>query len=135
MSLYDFRIIATKQPCTRATELSFGYDIRTPKAFEIGPNSTEIIPTGVLVVLNPLIVAMICSRSGLSTKGIIVANSPGIIDADYRDEIKIILHNLGKKAYSFNEGDRIAQMVFVRAFTATDVIGDQREGGLGSTGA
>jgi dUTP pyrophosphatase len=87
--------------------------------------------------------AMVCSRSGLAAKkGIFVSNSPGILDADYRGEIKVILHNLSHSPFSVKPGDRVAQMVFhkvertnlniVDTFYTDDT--DRGTGGLGSTG-
>lgn len=130
-----FEIRATEQPCTRATERSFGYDLRTPREFRITPNETLIIGTGVFVTMSPLVMGMVCSRSGLSTKGVVVANAPGIIDGDYKDEIKVILHNHGKESHVFDVGDKIAQLVFTYGAISSDFVESKRKGGLGSTGA
>jgi dUTP pyrophosphatase len=132
--LTEVEVIATKEPCNRATEKSFGYDLRTPLEFRVIPNETVVIPTGVYVKMSPLVMGMVCSRSGLSTKGIVVANAPGIIDSDYKDEIKVILHNHGKESCVFNAGDKIAQLVFTYGSLGSDVVAEQRTGGLGSTG-
>lgn len=130
----EVEIIATKEPCVRATEHSFGYDLRTPLEFRVTPNETVIVPTGVYVKMSTLVMGMVCSRSGLSTKGLVVANAPGIIDADYKDEIKVILHNHGRESHVFNIGDKIAQLVFTYGALGTDVVSEKRNGGLGSTG-
>jgi dUTP pyrophosphatase len=132
--LSEVEIIATQQPCTRATERSFGYDLRTNREVRIVPNETAIIGTGVFVKMSSLVMGMVCSRSGLSTKGIVVANAPGIIDSDYEDEIKVILHNHGKESYVFQAGDKIAQLVFTYGALSSDVVSEKRHGGLGSTG-
>lgn len=80
-------------------------------------------------------------RSGLALKqGITVTNSPGTIDAGYRGEIGVILHNLGKDKFTINPGDRIAQMVLGQAYkmkfklftTLSDT--ERGEGGYGHTG-
>ena len=71
---------------------------------------------------------------------VFVLNSPGTIDADYRGEIKVILHNAGDKAYTVYEGDKIAQLVvtFLPRVTFEEVdallLTERGEGGLGSTG-
>ena len=78
---------------------------------------------------------------GLSLKtNLLVVNSPGTIDCDYRGEVKIILGNLGTEDYIINHGDRIAQMVFAPVtqalFELTDSLSDtdRGAGGFGSTG-
>ena len=82
-------------------------------------------------------VAYIYSRSGLSLRGIIVANAPGVIDEDYPGEWKVILHNLTDSVVPIKFGDKIAQcqITMVPAHTllvpAADVT---RSGGFGSTG-
>lgn len=131
----EFWIITTKEPCNRATKNSFGYDIRTPDIILLHPNETHVVATGVHVKMDDDVMAMVCSRSGLSVKGIVVANAPGIIDSDYRDEIKVILHNHGNEDVLLGIGDKIAQLVFVKALRGADVSTQQRNGGLGSTGA
>ena len=109
----------------------------------INPGEISLIGTGISVVIPDGYEGQIRSRSGLALKsGIIVLNSPGTIDADYRDEIGIILINLSKKPFVIKDGDRIAQFVLgmvpkVR-WTEVDKLSDvsriNRGGGFGSTG-
>ena len=76
------------------------------------PMERKLIPTGIAIALPEGYEAQIRPRSGLAiNNGIIIINSPGTIDADYRGEIKIIICNLGEKDFIINHGDRIAQMV------------------------
>jgi dUTP pyrophosphatase len=77
---------------------------------------------------------MVCSRSGLALRGLAVANGPGIIDADYADTIKVLLHNRTQGDWVIEKGERIAQLVFVEYKTGVDAPQDERVGGLGSTG-
>jgi dUTP pyrophosphatase len=86
-------------------------------------------------------VAQVCPRSGLAAKhGVTVLNSPGIIDADYRGEIGVILVNHGGLIYGVRRGDRIAQLVILRACDRRVKIVDELTetprglGGFGSTG-
>lgn len=125
------------------TELSVGMDIRAyideEHSIWLPPNDIKIIRTGIKIQLPDDIECQIRSRSGLSTKGIVVSNSPGTIDPDYRGEIKIILANIGKEAFVINKGDRIAQMVFapivrVKLKEANLSKTERGEGGFGSTG-
>jgi len=97
-----------------ATELSAGADIRAAieHAIELQPGDIIAIPTNIAVELPPHLEAQVRPRSGLALKhGIVLPNSPGTIDADYRGEIKVILSNIGKKPYTIHRGDRIAQLV------------------------
>lgn len=79
----------------------------------------------------------ILPRSGLAFQhGITVLNAPGLIDADYRDEIGVILINLSDKTYRVKKGDRIAQAVLQRVNRVENIPVSEavREGGFGSTG-
>jgi len=100
-----------------------------------------LLPTGFAMALPPGFEAQIRPRSGLAVKhGIGLINSPGTIDADYRGEVKIALINLGPKAYRFQRGDRIAQMVIQKVYQAglqeVEILDETRRntGGFGHTG-
>ena len=102
---------------------------------------THIISTGIYISLPKGYEAQIRSRSGLAAKNnIIVLNSPGTIDADYRGEIKIILSNLSHKPFHIKKGDRIAQMIIAPyervGWKDVDSLDKTKRGlgGLGSTG-
>ena len=91
------------------------------------------IPTGYEVQLRP--------RSGLAFKqGLTLVNAPGTIDAQYRNEIRILAINLGEKPVAINKGDRAAQMcikpVYTMMFLEVDKLSDSDRGlgGWGSTG-
>lgn len=71
-----------------------------------------VIPTGFAIAVPDGYEAQVRPRSGLARNhGIMVTNSPGTIDADYRGEVQILLTNLGTQDFSVNRGDRIAQLV------------------------
>ena len=76
----------------------------------------------------------------MSKNGIIVLNSPGTIDSDYRGEIKVLLMNLSDKDFIIHNGDRIAQMVLnkvtkIKFYEVTNLDNTERgDGGFGSTG-
>jgi len=80
------------------------------------------------------------SRSGMAKKGMIVANQPGTVDAGYRGEICILLHNLNQTMCHIKHGDRIAQMVIAPVVRADILVTDELDstergdGGFGSTG-
>ena len=119
---------------TRATKHSAGYDLRSQLDIVIPAGATVGIDTGTLAIFPPHLCAMVCSRSGLALRGLAVANAPGIIDADYTDTIKVLLHNRTQGDWIIEAGDRIAQLVFTPFVVGDDVPADERTGGLGSTG-
>lgn len=128
---------------TYATSHSAGMDLTAAleEAIEIGSGERALIPTGLSIALPDGYEAQIRPRSGLAINhGVTVLNSPGTIDADYRGEIKVILINHGKEAFTVERGMRIAQMVVERYETVKwKVVDDldeteRGEGGFGSTG-
>ena len=129
---------------TYATEQSAGMDLSAAieEAVELGSGERALIPTGLSIALPPGYEAQIRPRSGLAVKhGVTVLNSPGTVDADYRGEIKVILVNHGKEAFTVERGMRIAQMVVERYETVGwKVVNsleetDRGDGGFGSTGS
>ncbi len=108
---------------------------------KLKPGARAQIATGVVLELPDGIEAQIRSRSGLAAKhGIVVFNSPGTIDSDYRGELIVILLNTSSKSFTINSGDRIAQLVIapvIRAeFAHTKEVENTARGtfGFGSTG-
>lgn len=109
----------------------------------------KVIGTGIAIELPPGYVGLVCSRSGLAAKeGVFVLNAPGVIDEDYRGEIKVILGRLPytpqwpSEQYTMIEpGMRIAQLMIMPVTQlaveeVTELTTTARgEGGLGSTGA
>ena len=99
---------------TQATAGSAGYDLHAALEFEarLRPGERALIPTGVSIAVPEGYEAQIRPRSGLALEhGIVLPNSPGTIDSDYRGELKVILCNTGEKAFTVRRGDRIAQLV------------------------
>ena len=120
--------------CNRATTLSAGYDLRCSEPFTVEQGSIATVSTGVYLRLPYRICGMVCSRSGLAAKGIMVVNAPGIIDPDYENEVKVLLTKITPGSMSFSAGDRVAQLVFVEWHCAMDSPESKRTGGFGSTG-
>jgi dUTP pyrophosphatase len=126
----------------RATAGSAGYDLVSASrdVIVLLPGQRVMVPTGVKLGLPVGLEAQIRSRSGLAAKkGVMVLNSPGTIDSDYRGEISVILMNFGTEPFPINQGDRIAQMVIARYERVQFVDGlldetDRGAGGFGSTG-
>ncbi|MBN2134630.1 MAG: dUTP diphosphatase [Acidobacteria bacterium] len=100
-----------------ATEGSAGMDLRAAveEDFILEAGKRALIPTGISIALPLGYEAQIRPRSGLALKhGIMLVNSPGTIDSDYRGEIKIIMLNTGDEDFTISRGDRIAQMIIAR---------------------
>ena len=130
-----------------ATAGSSGFDLRASltDAITIPTGKRAIVPTGLFFQIPDNFEITVRSRSGLAAKnGVVVLNSPGTIDADYRGEIKIILINLGDEPFTINNGDRIAQAVLstvaskniINLNQVVSISSDTERGsdGFGSTG-
>ncbi len=108
----------------------------------IGPGERRLVPTGLAIALPPGYELQVRPRSGLALKnGIVVANSPGTIDEDYRGEVQVIVMNAGDAPFTVERGMRIAQAVLAPVVrVAWDEVAGLDEtargaGGFGSTGA
>ena len=113
----------------------------TDAPITIGAGQTVLVHTGLAVEIPEGFVGLVCARSGLATKqGLAPANKVGVIDADYRGEVMVALHNHSGEARTIESGERVAQLVLVPYLTAayqqadslTDTV--RGDGGFGSTG-
>ena len=111
------------------------------QAISIPPHTTIKVPTGLAIELPENTVGLIYARSGMATKRHLApANKVGVIDADYRGEIKVALHNDSTEARKIVPGQKIAQMVVMPfldvVFEEQDTLDqtDRGAGGFGSTG-
>lgn len=107
-------------------------------AMNIFPGATEILPTGIALAIPTGKVGIIKPRSGLAVRHSIDVMA-GVIDSDYRGEVKVILINHGTGVVSFGPGDRIAQLVIVDHYNDCTVVENledtgRGDGGFGSTG-
>lgn len=127
----------------RSTAGAAGYDIYTPSSEVINPGETKIIDLGWTVAVPKGWYVSLQTRSSLSIKkGIVLANgTEGVIDCDYRDNVKLALRNTSDTPFEYKTGDRLAQLVLKRYGTAVnvprvffDIRHNTRLGGLGSTG-
>lgn len=126
-----------------ATNGSGCFDIRTKEDVTIEPGEIRLVGTGLYVQVPLGHIMSIRPRSGLATKGLTIVNSPGTVDSDYRGEVKIILHNLGKEPITLEKYSRVAQALVEKAITVEPVYVSSKEdlaptkrgeGGFGSTG-
>lgn len=140
------KIVDYAAPPTENYEDDAGFDLAAcfvdqPQGVVINRGQRATVSAGFKMGLPRGHVGLICSRSGLAAKhGIQVLNAPGIVDAGYRGEVQVILHNTGVHPYHVKHGDRIAQLVIVELphveWVETDVGEASMRGanGLGSTG-
>ena len=128
-----------------ATQGAAGADIRASipekKSIIIKPGQRCLIPTGLSMEIPFGYEVQIRPRSGLSLKSpLMVVNSPGTIDSDYRGEINIIMGNFGDEEFVIEHGLRLAQLVVAPViqvkYSRTNLLGDTQRGtgGFGSTG-
>ena len=128
---------------TYGSEFAAGADLYAciDEEVTILPNETKLIKTGLAIEVPQGYGAFIYARSGLASKrGLAPANKVGVVDADYRGEVMVALHNHSSEAQTVGVGERIAQMViapFLKAeFEVVDELSDtvRGAGGFGSTG-
>jgi dUTP pyrophosphatase len=126
-----------------ATEGAAGMDLLAAvvEPIEIEPGQRVLIPTGLAIALPAGYELQIRPRSGLALRhGIVLPNSPGTIDEDYRGEIQVIVLNTGGEPFRVERGARIAQAVLAPVVRAAwDEVEDldvtaRNAGGFGSTG-
>jgi dUTP pyrophosphatase len=116
-----------------------GADLRASAAVEIVPGGRAAVPTGVRLQIPPGHVGLVWPRSGLAVRHGIDTLA-GVIDSDYRGEVRVVLVNHGDAPFCIVPGDRVAQLLVQRveraAFTAAAGIDDTDRGGggFGSTG-
>ncbi len=142
-------VVKIKKIDERAVVPSYGSDFAAGadlyavanEPIEILPHETAMIHTGLCIEVPEGYAGLVYARSGIASKrGLAPANKVGVIDADYRGEIMVALHNHSNTAQTIESGERIAQLVitpFLRAdFCVADELSDtvRGEGGFGSTG-
>jgi dUTP pyrophosphatase len=136
------RLSDSARPPTRAHDGDAGYDLHAAEAAALGPGERASVGTGIAVAIPEGHAGLVLPRSGLAARhGISLVNAPGLIDAGYRGELRVLLLNTDRdRSFEVVAGDRIAQLLVVR------VEGPQLEeapeldetgrggGGFGSTG-
>ena len=132
----------TKVP-TYGTAYAAGADLYAvlKEPVVITPNESKVIPTGISLAIPNGLVGLVYARSGLSCKqDLAPANKVGVIDSDYRGEVMVVLHNHGVQSRTVQNGDRIAQIVFMPYVQANFQVVDELNttergaGGFGHTG-
>ena len=116
-----------------------GADLRASETVLIAPGARVAVPTGLRLQIPPGHVGLVWPRSGLAVRHGIDTLA-GVVDSDYRGEVRVVLVNHGEEPFRIEKGDRIAQLLVQpverAAFTAVASIDetDRGGGGFGSTG-
>jgi dUTP pyrophosphatase len=125
----------------RATKHSAGYDFYSPIDVTIEPKAMQMIWTDIKASMNTGEVLLLCVTSGMGKYGIMLANTLGVIDADYYGNtgndgnIGFRLYNFSDTPYVIKAGDKIGQGIFTTFLTIDDEaeVNVERVGGFGST--
>ena len=143
-TLVDIKILVPDWPVPEyKTSGSAGVDLRAniPKPVLLKPGDRKTFGMGIAVHLaDPGLVGFVFPRSGLGTRGLILANSVGVIDSDYTGEIRLAMVNAGEESIEICPGDRIAQLVVVNTVQVRFMPQEnlerttRGENGFGSTG-
>jgi dUTP pyrophosphatase len=118
-----------------------GVDLYARESLRLGSGQRQTVATGIAVAIPPGFAGLVVPRSGMAARsGVGLVNSPGLVDAGYRGEIKVVLINHGTETVKVERGDRIAQLMIVPVELAefVEVEGlpesSRAEGGFGSSG-
>ena len=130
---------------TRGTEYAAGYDLYAhglDGECVISPHETKMVGTGIAMEIPEGYFGGIYARSGIAVKrGLRPANCVGVVDADYRGEVKVAVHNDTELPQYISNGDRIAQLIIqpylIVDFKEVEELNEtvRGSGGFGSTGA
>ena len=142
MRLEYRRLSETARPPVRAHEGDAGMDLHADEAAHIDPGGRASVGTGIAVAIPDGHAGLVVPRSGLAAEhGITLVNTPGLIDAGYRGELRVLLLNTDRdRSFKVTPGDRIAQLVLVKVESPEPAeVGElsettRGEGGFGSTG-
>ncbi|CAO3589662.1 unnamed protein product [Absidia cylindrospora] len=124
---------------TRGSAQAAGYDLYSAADVVIPAEGKVIVPTDISIAVPEGCYGRVAPRSGLAAKHFIDTGA-GVIDADYRGPVGVVLFNFSKVDYQVSEGDRIAQLILERIYTPEVVevddldATDRGSGGYGSTG-
>jgi dUTP pyrophosphatase len=137
------RLSETARPPARAHDGDAGYDLHAAEPARLGPGERASVGTGIAVAIPDGHAGLVLPRSGLAARhGISVVNAPGLVDAGYRGELRVLLLNTDRETpCAIAVGDRIAQLVLIRVETPAtadvDELPDSARGtgGFGSSGS
>ncbi|CEL06218.1 Putative DUTPase (Dut), putaive [Aspergillus calidoustus] len=138
-SLLVKKLAPSARAPTRGSAFAAGYDLYAAKEAVIPAKGKALVDTGLAIAVPEGTYGRVAPRSGLASKHFIDTGA-GVIDADYRGEVKVLLFNFSDVDFTVQEGDRVAQLVLERIFTPEVVVVQELAesvrgaGGFGSTG-
>ncbi|KAA8900016.1 dUTPase-like protein [Sphaerosporella brunnea] len=138
-SLQIKKLSASARLPTRGSEFAAGYDLYAARAAAIPAHGKALVDTDIAMAVPVGTYGRVAPRSGLAAKNFIDVGA-GVIDADYRGQVKVLLFNHGPEEFVVKEGDRVAQLILERIITPDVVEVQELEesvrgaGGFGSTG-
>lgn len=154
-NLVDLDLFISKNEDISIESLTNQKDLTEGFKITLRPHQQVIIPTGLFlefdemtgknkaeeyayksfVNIDMVLALFIYIRSSIGKKGLELCNKVAVIDADYKDEVFLMIKNTSDKPYEIKNGDRLAQGVFQQVIRPTHMINEsKREGGIGSTG-
>ena len=124
------------RPPERTRPGDAGYDLRCVEPFALDPGERAVVGTGIALALPDGVAGLVVPRSGLAARnGLSVVNGPGLIDPNYRGEVRVVLVNLGGERFEGEAGDRIAQLLLVPYWTPELKVVDALPGSADGRGA
>ncbi|KAL2849148.1 dUTP diphosphatase [Aspergillus pseudoustus] len=139
-SLLVKKLTPSARAPTRGSAFAAGYDLYASKEIVIPAKGKALVDTGLAIAVPEGTYGRIAPRSGLASKHFIDTGA-GVIDADYRGEVKVLLFNFSDVDFKVQEGDRVAQLVLERIYTPEVAVVEELAesvrgaGGFGSTGS
>jgi len=139
MTTFVSRITESAILPTRGSAFAAGLDLYADEDVLIEPGCRRLVGTGVAVAIPSHLAGLVWPRSGLATRGI--TTDAGVIDADYRGEVRVLLVNHATERFEVLRGMRIAQLVIqpvfpdIREVDVLPIDTGRGEGGFGSTGS
>ena len=136
------RLSEAASPPAQAHEGDAGYDLHAAETAKLGPGERASVGTGIAVAIPEGHAGLVLPRSGLAARhGVALVNAPGLIDAGYRGELRVLLLNTDREEpFEVEVGDRIAQLVLVKIEAPSLEESDELDetprgaGGFGSSG-
>ncbi|KAL2808152.1 dUTPase-like protein [Aspergillus granulosus] len=138
-SLLVKKLTPSARAPTRGSAFAAGYDLYAAKEIVIPAKGKALVDTGLAIAVPEGTYGRVAPRSGLASKHFIDTGA-GVIDADYRGEVKVLLFNFSDVDFTVQEGDRVAQLVLERIYTPEVAVVEELAesvrgaGGFGSTG-
>jgi dUTP diphosphatase len=141
--IVEFKLLSDQgRAPRRAHDDDAGWDLFAAERATLGPGQRASVGTGIALAIPPAHAGLVLPRSGLAARhGIALVNAPGLIDAGYRGEVRVLLLNTDRgEAFAIEQGDRIAQLVVTAVprveFVEADALPEtsRADAGFGSSG-